>query len=59
MSKTKLDPNNPHHQILLAAFVSFVKDFGYTPRELFELLEDAKRQTYFALTEMHREAEKE
>ncbi|UAW07755.1 hypothetical protein PVJ1_00021 [Psychrobacillus phage PVJ1] len=57
MVQTKLDIQDPHHQILIAVFTSFVEDYGYKPRELFELLEDAKRQTFFALTEIHREAQ--
>ena len=52
---TKFDQNNIGHQILVGSMAALVDDFGYTPRELFELIEDAKKQTYFTLLEMSKE----
>lgn len=55
MDKTKLDLKNPHHQILVSTLSLFIDEYGYTPRELIELLDDTKRQTFHAFVEMHKE----
>lgn len=55
MDKTKLNENNPHHQILIAVMAAFVDDYGYSPRELFALMDHAKNQTFHALTEIANE----
>lgn len=52
---TRFDSNNIGHQILVGTLAALVDDFGYTPRELFELIEDVKKQTYFTLLEMSKE----
>ncbi|PZX07929.1 hypothetical protein C7437_1011051 [Psychrobacillus insolitus] len=57
MSKTKLDLNDKHHQLLIATLSAFINDFGYSPREMYELLENTRRQTFNTFMEMHREAE--
>lgn len=51
----KFDENNIGHQILVGTIAALVDDFGYTPRELFELIEDVKKQTFFTLLEMSKE----
>lgn len=55
MDKTRLDINNPHHQMLIGILTMFVDDFGYHPRELLELLDHAKSQLYFSLVDMYNE----
>lgn len=44
MDKTKLDMNNQHHQMLVGILSMFVDDWGYTTRELFELMNDSQKQ---------------
>ncbi|MER2172088.1 MAG: hypothetical protein ABS938_15830 [Psychrobacillus psychrodurans] len=53
--ETKLNTQNPHHQLLISLFATFVEDYGYHPRELYELIDHTKNQTYFALQELHEE----
>ncbi|MDQ0412704.1 hypothetical protein [Mesobacillus stamsii] len=55
MDKTKLDINNPHHQLLIGTLSMFVDDFGYTTRELFELMNDSQKQLWSGLVEMGKE----
>lgn len=55
MDKTKLDINNPHHQLLVGTLSMFVDDFGYTTRELFELMDHSQSQLWSALVEMEKE----
>jgi len=55
MNKTKLDMNNPQHQILIAVLAKFVDDFGYTTRELFELMNDSQKQLWSGLVEIEKE----
>jgi hypothetical protein len=52
---TKLDANNPQHQLLIATLVAFVDDFNYTPRELLELMDSAKNELYIALQDIYKE----
>lgn len=52
MNKTKLDVNNPHHQHLIVVLAMFVDDFGYTTRELFELMNDSQKQLWSTLVEI-------
>ncbi|SFA51010.1 hypothetical protein SAMN05192569_102838 [Parageobacillus thermantarcticus] len=52
MNKTKLDLNRFEHQLLAGIITAFVDDFGYTPREVFELLNDTKQQMWHALSEI-------
>lgn len=53
----KLDENNVHHQMLVGVFAMFVDDYGYSPRELFLLIDDAKLKTFHSLRELHKERE--
>lgn len=55
MDKTILDLNNPHHKLLVGTLAMFVDDFGYSPRELFQLMEDVKRNTWHAFQEIANE----
>ncbi|EST56789.1 hypothetical protein T458_05155 [Brevibacillus panacihumi W25] len=53
--KTVFDAGNMHHQMLAGIMTMFVDDFGSTPRELLELMESAKRETWHALQEIAKE----
>lgn len=55
MDKTKLDANNPQHQILIATLANFVTDYGYTTRELFELMNDSQNKLRHALVELEKD----
>ncbi|WP_100406242.1 hypothetical protein [Bacillus solitudinis] len=55
MDKTKLNQNDPHHQLLIATLAAFVDDFGYTTRELFQLVDHSKNQLWPALREIELE----
>jgi|HigsolmetaAR206D_1030411.scaffolds.fasta_scaffold05370_2 UDP-N-acetylmuramate-alanine ligase len=53
--KTKFNIKRFEHQLLASAMTVLVDDFGYTPREVFELMDDAKRQLWGALAELANE----
>ena len=53
--KTVFNIKNPHHQVLVGTLLMFVDDFGYSPRELFALIESSKNQLWFTLQEMANE----
>jgi len=55
MSKSKFDIHNPHHQMLVATLSMFIDDFGYSPRELYELIESSKKELWFTFQEMANE----
>lgn len=55
MDKTKLDINNKHHQVLIGILTIFVDDWGYTMRELFELMDDSQKQLWHTLKEIELE----
>ena len=55
MKETKLNQHNPHHQILIACLADFVTDYGYTTRELYQLLDNAKNQLWSALSDLENE----
>lgn len=55
MDKTRFNINNPHHQILVGTFSMFIDDFGYSPRELYELIESSKKELWFTFQEMANE----
>jgi hypothetical protein len=57
MSKTKLNLERPEHQLLVGTLSMLVDDFKYTPRELFELIEDSKNKLWFTFQEMANENE--
>jgi hypothetical protein len=52
-----IDLNNINQQLIIAGLAGLVTDDGLTPHEAFELLDEIKRSTYFALTELKREGE--
>lgn len=54
--ETKLNLENNHHRVLISIMATFVEDYGYHPRELFELMDYAKKQMFHGLLEMHKEA---
>jgi hypothetical protein len=56
--KSKLDIKNPQHQILVGTLSMFIDDFGYSPRELYELIEDSKNKLWFTFQEMANEKKK-
>ena len=51
----KLDMNNPNHQIIIGAMVAMVEEDGLTPHEVFDVLEDIKRNTFHALVSIRNE----
>ncbi len=51
----KLDEKNINHGLVITGLLQMVEDDGLTPREAFEVLEDIKRNTYSALTEVYHE----
>lgn len=52
MKETKLNQYNPHHRLLIACLADFVTEYGYTTRELYSLLDNAKNQLWSALVEL-------
>lgn len=56
--ETKLNTKNNHHRLLIALYAAFVEDYGYHPRELYELIDHSKKELYFGLLEIHEEANK-
>jgi len=53
----KIDLNNINHQLIVAGITGLVTDDGLTPREVFELLEEIKRQTFHALVQIKQEGD--
>jgi hypothetical protein len=58
MSKTKFNLSRYEHQLVASLFTALVDDFDYTPREVFELLDDAKNQMWHALSEIANQKKK-
>ncbi|MEK5469311.1 hypothetical protein MKY64_30365 [Paenibacillus sp. FSL R7-0210] len=54
--KQSLDLNNLDHQLIVAAMANMAEK-GMTPHQIFELLEDIKRQTFHSLAEIRRDAQ--
>lgn len=48
MSKTKLNNNNPTHQLIIGACGRLISE-GYTAREIIQLLENTKNELFPAL----------
>ncbi|MCM3130971.1 hypothetical protein ACFQ3J_00265 [Paenibacillus provencensis] len=46
--------NRHAEMLIIVGLTSLVEDHGYTPHQAFEILEDVKRQTWHALSEIHR-----
>lgn len=55
MDKTKLNENDPAHRLLIATLATLVDDFGYTAREVYQLVEHSKKRLFFTLQELERE----
>lgn len=55
VDKTKLDVADHQHQLLISVMATFVDDYGYTPRELYQLMNHAQNQLWPALAEIARE----
>lgn len=53
--KQRLDLKNLDHQLIVAAMANMAEK-GMTPHQIFELLEDIKRQTFHSLAEIRRDA---
>lgn len=53
--KKKMDMTKLSHSLVISGLLGMVEDDGLTPHEALEVLEDIKRQTFFALMEVHRE----
>lgn len=51
----QLDLNKTSHQLIVAALGMMIDDEGLTVHQVAEVLEDIKRQTFPALSEMSRE----
>ena len=56
MKETRLNQHNPHHQLLIACLADFITSYGYTTRELYQLMDNAKNQLFPALMELERDA---
>lgn len=55
MGKTRFNINNPHHRLLAGTLSMFIDDFGYSPRELYELIDSAKKALWHTFREMANE----
>jgi len=55
MDKTKFNLSRYDHQLVAGILTILVEDFGYSPHEVFELLEDVKNQMWHALNELKNE----
>lgn len=53
--KPNLDLNNINVGLVVTGLLGMVEDDGLTPREAFILLDEIKRQTWSALTEIKNE----
>lgn len=57
--KGKVDTNNWSQQLIIAGMANLVENEGYTPHEVFELLDEIKQNTFHALSEIKKEASHE
>ena len=51
----RFDPNNRAHAFVITGMLEMVENDGLTPHEVFEVMEDIKRQTWHALAEIRAE----
>ncbi|MEK5167154.1 hypothetical protein NYE69_33270 [Paenibacillus sp. FSL R5-0527] len=51
----KFNPNNRAHAFVVTGMLEMVEKDGLTPREVFVVLDDIKRQTFRALMEIYGE----
>ncbi|WFR64180.1 hypothetical protein P9222_08400 [Paenibacillus amylolyticus] len=52
--KLRFDVNNRAHAFVVTGMLEMIENDGLTPREVFGVLEDIKRQTWSALNDIHR-----
>ncbi|MEK5166169.1 hypothetical protein NYE69_28090 [Paenibacillus sp. FSL R5-0527] len=55
----KFDPNNRAHAFVVTGMIKMVENDGLTPRQVFQVLEDIKRQTWQALAEIYGEVKRD
>lgn len=53
--RLKFNLNNINHGLIVTGMLQMVEDEGLTPHEVFDVLEDIKRQTWHALSEIRAE----
>lgn len=53
VDKTKLDINDPQHQMLISILTIFIDDYGYHPRELYQLMNHAQSMLWPSFMEMY------
>ncbi|MNO43384.1 hypothetical protein D3C76_336030 [compost metagenome] len=53
--RLKFNLNNINHGLIVTGMLGMVEDEGLTPHEVFDVLEDIKRQTWHALAEIRAE----
>lgn len=54
MKKLQMDQTKMSNMLVITGLLKMVEDDGLTPHEAFEVLEDIKRQTWHALSQIHR-----
>lgn len=52
--KLRFNGNNRAHAFVVTGMIEMIENDGLTPHEVFEVLEDIKRQTWGALSQIHR-----
>ncbi|CAM3778379.1 hypothetical protein [Alkalicoccus chagannorensis] len=52
--KPKVDLDNWNQQLIITGMTGLVKDEGYTPREVFMLLDEIEKDTFHALSEIRK-----
>ncbi|MFL0365355.1 hypothetical protein ACH0BF_20315 [Pseudobacillus sp. 179-B 2D1 NHS] len=52
MTAPKLDLNNINVGFVITGMIGMVEDDGLSPREVFMLLDEIKKQTFHALTDI-------
>ena len=55
MNKSNLDIKNINVGFIITGLLGMVENDGLTPHEAFDLLNEIKNQTYFALLEAYKE----
>lgn len=50
-----MDTKKFSHGMVITGLLHMVEDDGLTPRQAFEVLEDIKKNTYFALMDAYKE----
>jgi hypothetical protein len=52
--KKRMDLSNPYHAHIIGCLANMVEHDGLTPHEVFEVLDDIKRNTFHSLAEIKR-----